>query len=86
MPLSVVEIFLSSHAAIDGLPRQTGEGELGVLPPAGVRQILFDQFFEPESLVKFAYQDQAAVGSDAGILEIDFERSLEGELNSKIQK
>ena len=27
--------------------------------------MLFDQFSEPESLVEFAHQDQAAVGSDA---------------------
>jgi len=51
---------------------------------AGVRQMLFDQFSEPESLVKFAHQDQAAVGSDAGTLEIDFERSVEGELKRLI--
>ena len=83
-PLSVVEVFISSQAAIAGLPQQVGEGELGVLPTAGVRQMLFDQFSESESLVKFAHQDQAAVGSDAGALEIDFERSVEGELKRLI--
>ncbi len=46
--------------------------------------MLFDQFSEPASFVKFAYQDQAAVGSDAGTLEIDFERSVEGELKRLI--
>ena len=69
--LSFVEVFLSSHTAIDGLPQQVGEGELGVLPTAGVRQMLFDQFSGPESLVKFTYQDQTGVGSDVGTLEID---------------
>jgi len=82
--LSFVEVFISSHAALDRLPQQVGEGELGVLPTAGARQMLFDQFSEPESLVKFAYQDQAAVGSDAGTLEIDFERSVERELKRLI--
>jgi hypothetical protein len=56
--------------------------------------MLFDQFSEPESLVEFAHQDQAAVGSDAGTLDaasarnylkeaalkIDLERGVEGEL------
>jgi hypothetical protein len=34
----------------------------------------------PESLVEFPYQDQAAVGSDAGTLEINLVRGVEGEL------
>jgi hypothetical protein len=42
--------------------------------------VLLDQLSEPESLVEFAYQDQAAVGGDAGSLEIDLERDVEGEL------
>lgn len=46
--------------------------------------MLFDQLSESESLVKFAYQDRAAVGRDAGTLEIDFERSVEGELKRLI--
>jgi len=32
--------------------------------------MLVGQFSEPESLVEFAPQDQAAVGSDAGTLEM----------------
>jgi hypothetical protein len=39
--------------------------------------MLFDQFSEPESLVEFAHQDQAAVGSNVGTLEIDLERGVE---------
>ncbi len=42
--------------------------------------MLFDQFSEPESLVELAHQDQAAVGGDAGTLEIDPERGVEREL------
>ena len=38
--------------------------------------MLFDQFSEPESFVEFAHQDQAAGGSDAGILEIDLDSFL----------
>ena len=42
--------------------------------------MLLDEFSEPESLVEFAHQDQAAVGGDAGTLETDLERGVEGEL------
>jgi hypothetical protein len=59
------------------IPQQVGEGELRILPTAGVGQMLLDQFSEPQSLVQFAHQDQAAVGGDAETLEIDLERRLE---------
>jgi hypothetical protein len=42
--------------------------------------MLFDQFSEPESLVEFPHQDQAAGRSDAGTLEIDLERGVEGDM------
>src|ERR1035437_1274092 len=78
-PLGVVEVFVASQAAIDRLPQQVGEAKLRVLPTA-VRQILFDQFAESEPLVEFAHQDQTTVRSDAGALELDLERGVEGEL------
>jgi hypothetical protein len=46
--------------------------------------MLLDQFSEPESLVEFAHQDQAAVGGDPGTLEIDLERGVEGELKGLV--
>ncbi len=39
--------------------------------------MLLDQFFESETLVEFAHQDQAAVGGDAGTLEIELETGVE---------
>jgi hypothetical protein len=45
---------------------------------------LFDEFSEPHSFVEFAHQDQAAVGSEAGTLEIDLERRAEGELRGLV--
>jgi len=42
--------------------------------------MLFDQFSEPESLVEFPHQDPAAGRSDAGTLEIDLERGVEGDM------
>jgi hypothetical protein len=41
------------------MQQQVGERKLPILSTAGVRQVLFDQFFEPEALVEFAHQDQA---------------------------
>jgi hypothetical protein len=54
------------------------------LPPTPLRQMLFDQFAEPEPLVEFAHQDQATVRSDAGALELGLERGVEGELKGPI--
>jgi len=65
------------------LPQQVGEAKLRVLPTA-VRQMLFDQFAESEPLVEFAHQNQATVRSDAGALELDLERGVEGELKGPI--
>jgi len=45
---------------------------------------LFDQYSEPESLIKFAHQDEAAVRGDAGTLAIDLGRGVEGELEGLI--
>jgi len=45
-----------------------------------ISQVLFDEFSEAESLVEFPHQNQAAVGGDAGTLEIDLERGVEGDM------
>jgi hypothetical protein len=42
--------------------------------------MLFDPFSEPESLVEFAHQNEASIGGDAGLLEIDLESGVEGGL------
>jgi hypothetical protein len=63
---------------------QVGEGKRRILSTPGVRQVLSDQSSEPESLVEFAHQDQAAVRSDPGTLEIDLERGLAGEMKGLI--
>ena len=62
------------------MAQQIGKRELCVLPTAAIGQMLSDQFSEPESLVEFAHQDQAAIGGDARTLEIDLERGVEREL------
>ena len=68
--LGIVEVFVACQAAVDGLPQQVGEEELRTLLTAQVRQMLLEQISEPESLVKFAHEDQAAVEGDARTLEI----------------
>jgi hypothetical protein len=44
----------------------------------------FDQCSEPESLIEFANEDQAAVRGDAGTLEINLERDVGGMLEELI--
>ncbi len=83
-PLGIIHILVPRQAAVHRLPQQIGEGKLRILATAPVRQMLLDQPSEPESLVEFAHQDQAAVRSDAGTLEIDLERYVEGELKRLI--
>jgi hypothetical protein len=85
-PRRAVEVFVTCQATVDGLAQQVGEGELRILPSSGVRQILFDQCSEPQPLVEFAHQDQAAVGSDAGTLESDLERGVKRELKRMISR
>jgi hypothetical protein len=46
--------------------------------------MLRDQFAEPEPLVEFTHQEQAAVGSSARTLETDFERSIKGKLKRSV--
>jgi hypothetical protein len=46
--------------------------------------MLLDQFSKPESLVEFAHQNQAAVGSDVRALEIDLEGGVKGELKGLV--
>jgi len=46
--------------------------------------MLLDQFSKTESLVEFADQDQAAVGSHARALKIDLEGGVKGELKGLV--
>jgi hypothetical protein len=46
--------------------------------------VLGDEFAEAQTLVQLTHQDQAAVGSNAGTLEIDLERGVERELKGLI--
>jgi hypothetical protein len=43
-----------------------------------------DELVQTQSLIQLANQNQAAIGSHAGALEIDLERGVEGELKGLI--
>jgi len=43
-----------------------------------------DELFQTQSLIQLANQNQTAIGSHAGTLEIDLERGVEGELKGLI--
>ena len=64
-PLRVVDILVTSQAAVDRLPQQVGEGKLGVLPRPGNTELILDELAEAETLVQLANQNQAAVGGDS---------------------
>jgi hypothetical protein len=83
-PLGIVHILVSRQATVYRLAQQVGKGGLRILPSAGVRQMLLDQFSESETLVEFAYQDQAAVRGDARTWEIHPERGIERELKGLV--
>jgi hypothetical protein len=46
--------------------------------------MVFDQFSEPEALVKFTHEDQAAVRGDARPMEIDLQSRVQGKLKRLI--
>jgi hypothetical protein len=65
------------------LPQQVGESKLRILSTE-VRQMLRDQFTEPEPLVEFTHQDQAAAGRNARTFEADLERGIRGKLKRPV--
>jgi len=82
--LGVVDILVAGQAAINRLPQQVSQGQLGVLAAARIRQVLSDQIAEAQPLVQLPHQDQAAVGGDPRSLEIDLQSSVEGQLKGLV--
>ena len=79
-PLGIVDILIARNAAVDGLAQQVRQRKLRVLPVPRVGQVLGDEITEAQTFVQLAHQNQAAVGGDPRSLEIDLQRSVEGEL------
>jgi hypothetical protein len=80
----VVHVFIAGQPAIDGLAKQIRQRKLGVLTAARIPQVLSHQIAEAQTLVQLANQNQAAVGGDSGSLEIDLQRSVQGELKGLV--
>jgi hypothetical protein len=77
--LSIVHILVSRQPAVDRLPDEIGERELGVRAPR-VGQVLRDEVAEPQTFVELPHEDQAAIGGDPRSLELDLQRRVEREL------
>jgi hypothetical protein len=82
--LGVVDIFVARHSAVDGLAQEVSQRKLCVLAPAGVGQVLCNEFAQAQTFIQFAHDNQAAVGSDPRALEIDLQRRVKRELKGLI--
>jgi hypothetical protein len=82
--LRVVHVLVACKAAVDRLPQQISQRQLGVLSSTGIGQVPFDQFTQTETLVQLPHQNQATVGGDPRPLEIDLQGSVEGELKGLV--
>jgi hypothetical protein len=78
--LRVVEVFAAGQAAVDRLPQEIRQRELGVLSVAGVTQVRGDDRLQPEAFIQLTDQNQAGVRGDARSLKRDLQKAVEGEL------
>ncbi len=76
----VVEIFVAREPAVDRLPEEIRQTELGVQPLSGIAQVLGDECLQPQAFIQLAHQNEAGVGGDARSLERDFQEAVEREL------
>jgi hypothetical protein len=82
--LRVVHVLIASQTAVQRLPRQIGQKQLGVLSPTGIGQVLFDQFTQTQTFIQLPHQNQATVRGDARSLEIDLQGAVERELKGLV--
>jgi hypothetical protein len=78
--LRVVQVLIASQTAVDGLPQQIGQRQLGVLSPTRIAQVPFDQFIQTQTSIKLPHQNQATVRRDSRSLEIDLQGAVERKL------
>ena len=57
----VVEVFVARQAAVDRLPQEIRQRELGVQSVAGVAQVLGDERLQTEAFIQLADQNQTGV-------------------------
>src|SRR5208282_5115227 len=60
-PLGVVHILVPRQAAVDRLPHQVGQRQLGVLAPARIVQVPLHERAQTQVLVQLAHQNQATI-------------------------
>ncbi len=81
--LGVVDVLVPRQSAVDRLPDQVGERELGVRAPR-VGQVLRDEVAEAQPFVELAHEDQTAIGGNPRALELHLECGIERELKGLV--
>ncbi len=81
--LRIVHVLIARQPAVDRLPDQIGERELGVRAPR-VGQVLRDEVAEAQPFVELADEDQTAIGGNPRSLELDLQRGVERELKGLV--
>ena len=66
------------------MPQQIGQRELLVQALSGVAQVFLDELVQIQSLIQFANQNQAPVGSNSRSLEIDLQGRIKRELKGLV--
>jgi hypothetical protein len=66
------------------MPQQIRQRELLVQALSGVAQVFLDELVQTQSLIQFANQNQATVGSHSRSLEIDLQGSIKRELKGLV--
>ena len=63
--LGVIEIFISSQAAVDRLAQQIRQRQLRIPATTGIGQVVGDQFAQSETCIQLSNHQQASVGRDS---------------------
>ena len=79
-PDRVVEVFVTREPAVDRLPQEIRQAELGVQTLSGVVQMLRDECPQPQAFIQLAHQNETGIGGDARPLERDLQKTIECEL------
>ena len=79
-PDRVVEVFVTREPAVDRLPQEIRQAELGVQTLSGVVQMLRDECPQPQAFIQLAHQNETGVGGDPRSLERDLQKAVEREL------
>jgi hypothetical protein len=63
-PLGVIDILVTSHAAVDGLTEQNGQRKLRIFAAPRITQMLADEVAQTQPLIQLAHQDQTTIRGD----------------------